>query len=202
MLSKEKIDNLLNILSLNNNYDIDSKNIIELLTAVKNEDDSALLQTLFKIKYNEYPDTSLFDRALTIIKHEPELEHDILDSFSNNQVWAKTKLVNGLDKLDLLNKDTEVVIWGCWYGSVLIPLLHDKVKKITAIDVDDHAIEIGKNRLFKEYDNVEWISENIFGEYKNFYSHTDIFINTSCEHMLPMKWWGPEGPRKKHNWFK
>ena len=62
MLSKEKIDNLLNILSLNNNYDIDSKNIIELLTAVKNEDDSALLQTLFKIKYNEYPDTSLFDR--------------------------------------------------------------------------------------------------------------------------------------------
>ena len=63
MLSKEKIDNLLNILSLNNNYDIDSKNIIELLTAVKNEDDSALLQTLFKIKYNEYPDTSLFDRS-------------------------------------------------------------------------------------------------------------------------------------------
>ena len=49
MLSKEKIDNLLNILNLNNNYDIDSKNIIELLTAVKNENDSALLQTLFSI---------------------------------------------------------------------------------------------------------------------------------------------------------
>ena len=85
----------------------------------------------------------------TTIKHEINYEEDILDSFSDNQIKAKSTLVNELDKLNLLNKDTEVVIFGCWYGSVLIPLLYDKVKKITAIDSDNNVITLGKNRLFR-----------------------------------------------------
>ena len=43
--------------------------------------------------------------------------------------------------------------------------------------------------------NVDWITADLFEEYKECYNTADIFINTSCEHMLPMKWWGPEGPR-------
>ena len=30
------------------------------------------------------------------------------------------------------------------------------------------------------------------------FKNVDLFINTSCEHMRPMKEWGPLGPRSKH----
>ena len=68
-------------------------------------------------------------------------------------------------------------------------MLHDKVKKITAIDADDHAISIGQNRFFYEYDNVDWITADVFEDYRDVYDKADIFINTSCEHMRPMKEW-------------
>jgi len=144
----------------------------------------------------------LLENIFTIFEHEPELKEDIFDSFSANQVKAKSLLVNHLDKLNLLNKDTEVVIFGCWYGSVLIPLISDKVKKITCIDSDDQAITIGRNRLFYNDKRVTWITGDVFEDYRDMFDTTDIFINTSCEHMLPMKWWGPKGPRKDHDWFK
>ena len=190
MLSKDKLNNLINILNLNNNYDIGTDNIEDILTAVKNEDDSTFLKTLFKIKYNKDPDLTLLNNVFTTIKHEVNFEEDILDSFSDNQIEAKSLLVNNLDKLNLLNKDTEVVIWGCWYGSVLIPLLHDKVKQITAVDSDNNVITIGQNRLFDNYYKVNWITADIFEDYRDMFDSADIFINTSCEHMLPMNEWG------------
>ena len=52
MLSKDKLNNLLNILNLHNDYDIKPDDIEDILTAVKNEDDSTFLKTLFKIKNN------------------------------------------------------------------------------------------------------------------------------------------------------
>jgi len=137
----------------------------------------------------------LLENIFTIFEHEPERKEDIFDSFSANQVKAKSLLVNHLDKLNLLNKDTEVVIFGCWYGSVLIPLISDKVKKITCIDEDDQAITIGRNRLFYKDHKVDWITGDVFEEYRDMFDTADIFINTSCEHMKPMYLWGPIGPR-------
>jgi hypothetical protein len=204
MLSKEKLRNLLNVLNLDNNYYIKDTDILNVLTAINNGDDIEFLKALFNISPENHKelDTHLIDNVFTLIKHEPSYKDDVLDSYTDSQVKAKRGVVDGLDKLNLLNKDAEVVIWGCWYGSVLVPLLHDKVKRIVCIDSDETAIEFGKNRLFKEYDNVEWMCHDIFEEYREVYDTTDIFINTSCEHMLPMKWWGPEGPRSKHNHFK
>jgi hypothetical protein len=205
MLSKEKLNNLLNILNLNNDYDIGTDDIEDILTAIKNEDDSTFLKTLFKIKYNKDPDLILLNDVFTTIKHEVNYEEDILDSFSDNQIEAKTKLVNELDKLNLLNKTTEVVIFGCWYGSVLLPLLHDKVYKITAIDSDNNVITIGKNRLFNDYWNVDWITDDVFKNYRDGYDKATIFINTSCEHMRPMKEWGVMNPSRgelyKNPWW-
>ena len=200
MLSKDKLNNLLNILNLHNDYDISPDDIEDILTAVKNEDDSTFLKTLFRIKNNKDPDLVLLNDMFTTIKHEINYEEDILDSFSDNQIKAKSTLVNELDKLNLLNKDTEVVIFGCWYGSVLIPLLSDKVYKITAIDSDNNVVTLGKNRLFNNYINVDWITDDIFENYRDIYDRATIFINTSCEHMLPMKEWGP--PDKYiHPWW-
>ena len=195
MLSRDRLKNIKNILELNNDKALGIDKLYDILTAIKNNDDSTFLKTIFKLKYNKDPDLSLLDNVFTAIKHNPELEEDILDSFSDNQFIAKTKLINNLEKLNLLNKDTEVVIFGSWYGSILIPLLYDKVKKITAIDVDDTAITIGQNKLFEKYNKVDWITADIFEEYRDMFDTADIFINTSCEHMRPMNLWGPIGPR-------
>ncbi len=170
----------------------DINKLYDILTAIKQEDDTVFLKTILDLCNN---DTKLIEIIFKAIKHEPEYEDDILDSVCDSQAVAKRKLVDDLDKLNLLNKETEVVIFGCWYGSILIPLLHDKVKSITAIDIDDHAIAVGQNRFFSEYDNVDWITADIFEDYKALYDSADIFINTSCENMKPMYLWGPIGPR-------
>lgn len=164
-------------------------------------DELVYIKNILNVSNTKNIDFSLLDNVFTAFEHEPNFKDDIYDSFSRNQFLAKNNLVQRLDDLNLLNKDTEVVIWGCWYGSILIPLLHDKVRKITAIDFDDNVVTIGKNRLFEEYFKVDWITGDLFEDYKEAYNDADIFINTSCEHMLPMKWWGPKGPRSSHNYF-
>ena len=52
-----------------------------------------------------------------------------------------------------------------------------------------------KNRMFNDPHNVQFIVGDIFEMFKREYETTDIFINTSCEHMRPMSEWGPKGPR-------
>ena len=80
-----------------------------------------------------------------------------------------------------------VVILGSWFGSILVPALADMANKISCIDIDDRVIGVGKSRLFTMYDNVDWITSDVFhkdryGRIKN----ADLIINTSCEHMANM----------------
>ena len=87
---------------------------------------------------------------------------------------------------------------GGWYGSIFIPAFKH-VKKITLIDSDKEVINIATNRLFYDYDNVEFICDDVFETFKEKqFKNVDLFINTACEHMRPMKEWGPLGPRSKH----
>ena len=165
-------------------------------------DELVYIKNILKASNTKKTDFSLLENVFTVFEHEPERKDDLFDSFSRNQFVAKNAIINHLDYLNLLNLSTEIVIWGSWYGSILVALLHDRVKKITCIDSDESVITVGDNRLFPTYDNVEWIVGDIFKEYRDVYDTADIFINTSCEHMLPMKWWGPKGPREIHNHFK
>ena len=126
-------------------------------------------------------------------------EKDLLDSFSPNQFLSKMNLINHIKSLNFLNKDSEIVIFGSWYGSILIPAFYDEVKKITCIDQDTKVISRAKYDLFKDLD-VDFICDDIFGEFRNQYKNTDLFINTSCEHMKPMKEWGP-APQYKNPWW-
>jgi len=114
---------------------------------------------------------------------------DLLDSFSPNQFKAKQKLVDMIHNYVDINSETEIVIFGGWYGSILIPMFKD-VKKITLIDIDKEVINIASNRLFNHYKNVEFRVQDVFEYNKlNQYRSADLFINTSCEHMAPMKEW-------------
>ena len=77
---------------------------------------------------------------------------DLLDSFSPNQFKSKLTLINHIKDLNILNKDSEIVIFGCWYGSILIPAFYEEVKRITAIDLDPKVISKAKYKIFKDYD--------------------------------------------------
>jgi len=129
-------------------------------------------------------DLQLFKNIIKEGRHNT----DLLDSYSENQFKSKELLINHIKNLKILNKKSEVIIYGCWYGSILIPALKE-VKRITAIDKDEKIINIAKNRLFNHYKNVDFIVDDIFSWSlkSSRIKKTDLIINTSCEHMIPMK---------------
>ena len=112
---------------------------------------------------------------------------DLLDSFSPNQFKSKENLINHINDLDILDDKSEIVILGGWYGSILLPAFKF-VERITLIDSDDNVISIAKKRLFKHYENVDFITSDVFDmNRKGRIENANLIINTSCEHMKPMK---------------
>jgi hypothetical protein len=138
-------------------------------------------------------------KLLQNIMEEVRENTDLLDSLSPMQFKSKLNLINHIKSLNILNKDSEIVIFGSWYGSILIPAFYNDVKRITAIDMDAKVISKSKYKIFKDYD-VEFITGDIFEKYRDQYTSCDLFINTSCEHMKPMKEWGP-APKYKNPWW-
>ena len=130
-------------------------------------------------------DLDLFKNIMNEARNNP----DLLDSFSPNQFKSKENLINHIKKLNILNSESEIVIFGCWYGSILIPAFYNKVKRITAIDIDDNVIGIAKNRIFKNYDKIDFIVNDAFvwANKSSRIKNTNLIINTSCEHMQPIK---------------
>lgn len=191
MIDRENLIYIENILSLHNKT-IKLETVYDVLTAIKEGDEFSFYTTLLKYT-NPDIDTSLLNSILKTAKHNQDLRDDILDSYSANQFASKGALLDAVNSLSILDENSTVFIWGCWYGSILIPSLADKVKKIVALDLDDKVIQIGK-KFFGHYDNVEFQRADIFEKYFNLYNDANLIINTSCEHMPAMqewKWFGP-----------
>lgn len=129
---------------------------------------------------------NIFRNVLKTIKEHPEMSNDILDSYSDNQFKAKLKLLELIDYY--VDTESNIAMLGCWFGSILIPYLAPKVNKITAVDLDDTVIRIGKNHLFPHCKNVSWSTGDVFTKQLD-YSKISCVINTSCEHMKSMKEW-------------
>ncbi len=128
-------------------------------------------------------DSKLFKNIMA----EARNNSDLLDSFSPNQFASKEKLISSVNNLNILDADSEVVILGGWYGSILIPAFK-QVKRITLIDIDTNAVSIAKNRLFNHYTNVDFITSDVFDKDRHGrIMNADVIINTSCEHMKSMK---------------
>ena len=128
-------------------------------------------------------DSKLFKNIMA----EARNNSDLLDSFSPNQFVAKEKLISSVNNLNILDADSEVVILGGWYGSILIPAFK-QVKRITLIDIDNNVVSIAKNRLFNHYTNVDFISSDVFDKDRHGrIMSADVIINTSCEHMKSMQ---------------
>ena len=122
------------------------------------------------------------------IMKEARNNTDLLDSFSPNQFKSKERLIEMIREQLILKTESEIVIFGGWYGSILIPAFKE-VKRITLIDKDKNVISIAKNRLFNHYKNVDFICDDVFKWAPNSsrIKKTDLIINTSCEHMPSMK---------------
>ena len=159
-------------------------------------EDITLIKNILSID-NKDIDTTLLYNVLSATKDFSDIEKDLFDSFSKNQLISKNKVLSMINNLNILNNNSEVIIFGSWYGSVLIPGLANKVKRITCIDLDEKVLKIAKNRLFKDYSNVEYIPADVFEKDRERYWHADLFINTSCEHMPSMKQW-PYWPSTTH----
>ena len=122
------------------------------------------------------------------IMQEGRTNTDLLDSYSPNQFKSKERMVKLIRDQLIVSTNSEIVIFGCWYGSILIPAFKE-VKRITAIDINPTTISIAKNRLFNHYKNVDFICDDVFkwASDSSRIKKTDLIINTSCEHMRPMK---------------
>ena len=64
---------------------------------------------------------------------------DFLDSVSPNQFKSKQVLIKHVEDLQLVDQNSRIVIFGGWYGSILIPAFK-YVDKITLIDKDPKRV--------------------------------------------------------------
>lgn len=131
---------------------------------------------------------NVFQNVINELKENREYAQDIMDSFSTNQFKSKQKMIE-LIQQHSENNLQEIVIFGCWYGSILIPGLLKNANKITGIDLDSAVLKIAKNRLFKDYKGIDFIQGDVFEKDLSRYHTCDLFVNTSCEHMQPMNEW-------------
>ena len=113
---------------------------------------------------------------------------DLLDSLSPNQFKSKERLIKLIRDQLMVSTDSEIVIFGGLYGSILIPALKE-LKRITLIDKDKDVIGIAKNRLFNHYKNVDFICDDVFNwaPDSSRIKKTNLIINASCENMKSMK---------------
>ena len=129
-------------------------------------------------------DLTLFKKIMAEARHNK----DLLDSVSPNQYRSKEVLIKHVENLQLVDQNSEIVIFGGWYGTILIPAFK-YVDRITLIDKNKNIIGVAKNRLFDHYKNVDFISKDVFDwapDSKRIKT-CNLIINTSCEHMPSMK---------------
>jgi len=140
-------------------------------------------------------DLGLFGDTLkrVVLRQYPHRVKDFVNSFSHNQVHCKKWLVSELKKIITKKQELKVdkiTILGSWYGNIIVPLLVDNIngiKDIQLIDMDEDALDIGRKFLTRKYKNtnIHYFKEDVnFTDFSEW--HTNICINTSCEHMVPM----------------
>ena len=133
-------------------------------------------------------------------KQRPWQFKRLTNSSTTSQLQGKLWLINELQKLDL--KFTKVCLIGGWFAQFITPLIFDnfKVDIIHNYDIDEDAQKISYkfNRRYKEEGKYKAIRTNtLIHPLKEEY---DIIINTSCEHMYPMKKFRELNPNLK-SWF-
>jgi hypothetical protein len=142
------------------------------------------------------------------LKFTPELAHDwknalstsepyvfkrVLDSMNRSQLESKLWIVNELSELMLFPKS--VALLGGWYANYIVPLLIEHGVELIhnfEIDEDAKAISYKFNKTYKDKkqykcDIVNTMFDSVWNKQKKTEPVFDFIINTSCEHMFPMR---------------
>lgn len=130
------------------------------------------------------------DVFVEIGRKYPHRFEDFAQSFAENQWSSKTWMIEQLKIHDVSDqRNLKFTIMGSWYGTLLVPLIRQSfknVKEIVMIDYDEETLELAKfvNR-FNDPNLIKYVQKDLNFDYDRI--ENDVIINTSCEHMYPMK---------------
>jgi hypothetical protein len=112
---------------------------------------------------------------------------------NRSQLESKLWIVNELSELMLFPKS--VALLGGWYANYIVPLLIEHgVELIHNFEIDEDAKTISYkfNKTYKDKkqykcDIVNTMFDSVWNKQKKTEPVFDFIINTSCEHMFPMR---------------
>jgi hypothetical protein len=119
-------------------------------------------------------------------KQRPWAFNRLLDASTTSQLQSKLWIVNELINLNI--KPNRVALLGGWFAHLITPLLVDELnaKSIINYEIDEDAKMISY-KLNRRYKNTIYKANKkniMINEIENDF---DLVINSSCEHMFPMK---------------
>ncbi len=142
----------------------------------------------YSMKRNIIPYWTYSKLLLSTNRLYPHRMTDVAKSFALNQIQSKSWLAEHLSMFSY-DKNNDIWILGSWYGNVIVPLLNHYLKdcNIHLVDYDKEAIELSNVYCHKHLGlrNITYNHKDVNFDLQDL--EADIIINTSCEHMLPMK---------------
>ena len=144
------------------------------------------------MEYLKFTPELAHDWKNALSSSEPYLLKRVLDSMNRSQLESKLWIIQELIKLEI--KPKRVAILAGWYSQYIIPLLIEHgVEFIYNFEIDRDAKDISYkfNKRYKDQEKYEChitdiMFKEIEGKEKN-HGAFDVLINTSCEHMFPMR---------------
>ena len=144
------------------------------------------------MEYLKFTPELAHDWKNALSSSEPYLLKRALDSMNQSQLESKLWIIQELIKLEI--KPKIVALLAGWHSQYIIPLLIEYgVEFIYNFEIDRDAKDISYkfNKRYKDQEKYEchitdimfkeiWRKEENCGAF-------DVLINTSCEHMFPMR---------------
>jgi hypothetical protein len=145
------------------------------------------------MEYLKFTPELAHDWKNALSSSEPYLLKRVLDSMNRSQLESKLWIVNELSELMLFPKS--VALLGGWYANYIVPLLIEHgVELIHNFEIDEDAKTISYkfNKTYKDKkqykcDIVNTMFDSVWNKQKKTEPVFDFIINTSCEHMFPMR---------------
>ena len=144
------------------------------------------------MEYLKFTPELAHDWKNALSSSEPYLLKRVLDSMNQSQLESKLWIIQELIKLEI--KPKRVAILAGWYSQYIVPLLIEHgIEFIYNFEIDRDAKDISYkfNKRYKDQEKYQChITDIMFKEIwrkEENYGAFDVLINTSCEHMFPMR---------------
>ena len=144
------------------------------------------------MEYLKFTPELAHDWKNALSSSEPYLLKRVLDSMNQSQLESKLWIIQELIKLEI--KPKRVAILAGWYSQYIIPLLIEHgIEFVYNFEIDRDAKDISYkfNKRYKDQEKYQChITDIMFKEIwrkEENYGAFDVLINTSCEHMFPMR---------------